>query len=541
MSQRLTLAIALLVLMALAIQVAFLAGPAQRGFPLDDGWIHATYARNLATHGQLCLNPGQPSTGTTSFLWTALLATTHLAIGHPVVAALVWNIPLHVWLVLCTFLLVRDSGLTDRWALRAAAACALIGNLAWIGLAGMEATLFVALGLTAIWLRSCRRPLAAGMAMGLLVLTRPEGLALPIAIAAAELLAARRGQRPDWRHWLRLFAPAAAGAAIYFAINLALTGQLLTSTYAGRRWLAGEPAALDLSPLALGGRTLAFADSWARYLCRWLFGMVLLMVFGVGAAQAISGIVGGTMALVALVGLIGLWRTRRTGSPAGSPLLMLVGWTALHNLTYIVLLPSHGHAGRYQAVNFVVIAVLVIAGIARIAEAHGRLRHLAPVALALWATLCIGSATLWRVVYRNSVDHINTVHVACGRWIASNLPPEAVVATYDLGAISFFANRPIADLGGLVDPAMARALFAGNCVPELRRQGATHLAMVRRDKADDHLARRLGLLPHAPGRPRLISVRSWSIPYTRHRLHHLATSNAAPRITLYRLQWPKPL
>ena len=44
------------------------------GFPLDDAWIHQTYARNLAQTGQLAFVPGQPSAGSTSPAWTVLLA-----------------------------------------------------------------------------------------------------------------------------------------------------------------------------------------------------------------------------------------------------------------------------------------------------------------------------------------------------------------------------------------------------------------------------------------------------------------------------------
>ncbi len=44
------------------------------GFPLDDAWIHQTYARNLALLAEWAFIPGQLSAGSTSPLWTILLA-----------------------------------------------------------------------------------------------------------------------------------------------------------------------------------------------------------------------------------------------------------------------------------------------------------------------------------------------------------------------------------------------------------------------------------------------------------------------------------
>lgn len=44
------------------------------GFPLDDTWIHLTYARNFAEHGEWAYRLGERSAGSTSPLWTVLLA-----------------------------------------------------------------------------------------------------------------------------------------------------------------------------------------------------------------------------------------------------------------------------------------------------------------------------------------------------------------------------------------------------------------------------------------------------------------------------------
>ena len=54
------------------------------GFPLDDGWIHQTYERNLASTGQLAYVPGQVSLGSTSPLWTVVLSLGYVLRLPPV-------------------------------------------------------------------------------------------------------------------------------------------------------------------------------------------------------------------------------------------------------------------------------------------------------------------------------------------------------------------------------------------------------------------------------------------------------------------------
>src|SRR5829696_6855511 len=44
------------------------------GFPLDDTWIHLTYARNFAQHGEWAFRLGEKSAASTSPLWTFLLS-----------------------------------------------------------------------------------------------------------------------------------------------------------------------------------------------------------------------------------------------------------------------------------------------------------------------------------------------------------------------------------------------------------------------------------------------------------------------------------
>jgi len=72
------LILALITVMSVGIYLLVSAFTYRIGFPLDDAWIHQTYARNLALRGEWAFNPGIPSGGSTAPLWSALLAVGFL-------------------------------------------------------------------------------------------------------------------------------------------------------------------------------------------------------------------------------------------------------------------------------------------------------------------------------------------------------------------------------------------------------------------------------------------------------------------------------
>jgi hypothetical protein len=54
--------------------------------------------------------------------------------------------------------------------------------------------------------------------------------------------------------------------------------------------------------------------------------------------------------------------------------------------------------------------------------------------------------------YATDVGFIQGEMVAIAHWLETNVPPDSVVAVHDIGAIGFFAPRPLLDLAGLVTP-----------------------------------------------------------------------------------------
>lgn len=65
------------------------------GFPLDDSWIHQVIARNLVQHHTWGFTPGVSSSGTSSTLWTLILAVHYVLFPHlcPVFFPLLLTLP----------------------------------------------------------------------------------------------------------------------------------------------------------------------------------------------------------------------------------------------------------------------------------------------------------------------------------------------------------------------------------------------------------------------------------------------------------------
>lgn len=167
-------------------------------FVTDDAYISFVFSRNLAEHGALVFNPGDPVEGYTNFLWTFLLGLLMLVDLPPELTSRVLGTGFALGTLVVAHALVAyliDDGRRARadasdgetgppasgWPLVAPALLALSSGFACWSSGGLETQMFtfwVALGLYAYvrgdqaprWLRR------AGVFLALAAMTRPEGL-----------------------------------------------------------------------------------------------------------------------------------------------------------------------------------------------------------------------------------------------------------------------------------------------------------------------------------------------------------------------------
>ena len=54
--------------------------------------------------------------------------------------------------------------------------------------------------------------------------------------------------------------------------------------------------------------------------------------------------------------------------------------------------------------------------------------------------------------YAQDVAVIESEMVVTAKWVASNLPPDALIAAHDIGALGYFDHHELIDLAGLISP-----------------------------------------------------------------------------------------
>ncbi len=171
-------------------------------FVTDDAYISFVFARNLAEHGQLTFNLGDPVEGYTNFLWTFILALLML-VGVPAPwAAKVLGTGFGLGTLYVAFRL--GERLLGRGAPLAALAPLLLacssGFACWSS-GGLETQLYTFLIAVALdaYVEAASRPAALrrmAIALALSAMTRPEGLLLAALFVvhrlADNLIGARR-------------------------------------------------------------------------------------------------------------------------------------------------------------------------------------------------------------------------------------------------------------------------------------------------------------------------------------------------------------
>ena len=178
----------LLILCAGSIFLPLRTGP----LFVDDAYITFRYAENISDGAGFVYNPGEKVLGTTTPLYTLLLAALHkIGIGT-LAAAGGLGIAFSFMAAILVFLILRHFGRPELGMASSLLLCVL-SPWTLAALSGMETTLYASLLLLAFLLFLEKKYGAAAVGAGLATLTRPDGIALAAVLLPFILV---RGRKP---------------------------------------------------------------------------------------------------------------------------------------------------------------------------------------------------------------------------------------------------------------------------------------------------------------------------------------------------------
>jgi hypothetical protein len=426
-------------------------------FVTDDAYISFVFSRNLAEHGALAFNLGQPVEGYTSFLWTFLLGVAMLAGIPPEWASRVLGTACALATLYVSFrLMERALGRRSPWAAVPSILLACSSGFACWTSGGLETQLFTllvtaaldALVTAATERRALRR---LGIIVALASMTRPEGPLIAavlgvawLAVGLAGALAARRAGDPARPPPGRRFADEALAVAWFLA--------LWAPWFAWRWWYYGWPfpntyyvkatgpwASPDL-PRQMTGNGLYYVWIWLRQ--THLLHALPLAIVGLVAARP---------------------RTPRFVLTVACAVLAAV------YLTYTV-----GVGGDFMGLHRFIMPMFVVAALAVTLGAEWSARKLAHRAAGpVLAALLIGGFAVTQVnLTRDSLRPGNLAsdrgidtpaflivytedRAAIGRAMASCFGPDDFSIVGGAGAQPYFGRMRAIDVFGLVSETIA--------------------------------------------------------------------------------------
>jgi len=201
------------VLLTLGLRLAI--GPVT----VDDAYITFRYARNLGEGTGFVYNVGHFVLGTTTPLYTLLLAGLY-RIGLTDLPSVAWLMNATLDAISAWLLYQIAAQLRDRWAgFLAATLFALAAMSIAYSVGGMETSLFILLLIAGLELTIVRHTAWAAAVLGLATLTRPEGILAAGLLLGSLLIQRRRLPWAEAAGWLATVVPWLAFATWYFGAH----------------------------------------------------------------------------------------------------------------------------------------------------------------------------------------------------------------------------------------------------------------------------------------------------------------------------------
>ncbi len=406
------------------------------GFPLDDPWIHLTFAKNLFDYGSFSYFKNEIVTsGSTSPIYTLLLTLLFFFSSNEFIISYVLGIFFSLLTLFFFFKLFSGHFKSFPW-LGAAAILfvAIQPKLNLISVSGMETTMFIALLTMVFYFYYKKNAIWLGISLGLIIWCRPDGFVIWLAVLI-DYFVQSKFLKPDssksnvvsWekKNFYLALLLAVLLVILYFGFNFLLSGEILPNTYRAK-----------LEYYQNNDRSYFLVNEVLKYFTSKEF-ILIWIPFLIGFIAVLFDLI------------------KKRKYEFFVYFLFVLGLMA----AYYLMLPFSHRFGRYLMPVIPFYLLVSFYGIKTIIEFAlrkntpvGVINVLFIIYVLTGIYLSTKEITINKDEYAELCKYHNDRHVTAGRWLKNNTPENAVVAAHDVGAIAFYSQRKIVDMVGLVTP-----------------------------------------------------------------------------------------
>jgi len=395
------------------------------GSSVDDAYITYRYARNISEGKGFVYNPGEAVLGTTTPLYTLLLAIVGLFYGDFPLTSHVIGVVSWAFCVILACLIGRT--LNQRKAGLASAALIATNPLLPLTL-GMETCFYMAVFLAVLYFYFAGHLDWSAALLAVLVLTRGDGILLAMVILADYLV--------RHRHFpLRQVILFGLIVSPWFLYSLVTFGSIFPNSLTAKMGQVYRIREGDATP--------------------FLSGLVILVRQFLHHSKLYYALI--PLWTIGLLGIVG-WNRHW---------LLLLAWMFLYLMGYIALGVVNFH--WYYAP--LAVGLLLLAGIGaevtlsipkrlskfELQKSFGLL--LTPAVILCLIAVLVAQWQSLTIVRRELPWPRIQSYKAVGDWLRENTKEDSSVATIEIGAIGYYSRRTIIDTMGLITPDVARHIY----------------------------------------------------------------------------------
>jgi len=436
------------------------------GFPLDDPWIHLTFAKNLAKYFSFSYFKNELVTaGSTSPIYTMLLSIGFFISNNEFILSYFLGIGFFIFAVIYFYKLSSiDFNKENIFALLLTAIFVADKWMNFISISGMETTMFIFILIACTFFYRKRNAVWFAIFTGLIIWTRPDGVAFYAALIVdyIYLLYLSRTNKNlilfSKKDYQRIAVIFFVMLALYFIMNLMLSGSLLPNTYKAK---------------------LTYYSPEFR--SRWDFLKYEVWDYFTSGAYGII-MVGFIFSVILLFSDILKKNYNHT--------LLYIGFIVALVFIYWYKLPYAHRFGRYMMpiIPFMILSSgygfrRVILLLSKSMKSKTVYLYLSVILFGVILIMSILNYKSNSKDYANECKYINDRQVTAALWLKNNTKSEDIVATHDVGAIGFYSERKIVDIAGLITPDLITKInqkdysqFLSNY---LKEKEVTYLAVLR--------------------------------------------------------------